>query len=379
MSPPSLRILITVDTVGGVWVYATSLARALCGCGHRVSLVTLGPPPSDEQRRDVAGVPGLDLTVTDLVLEWMDPDGRDLSRALRRLALLERRLAPDIVHLNGYREACAKWQAPVLVAAHSCVRSWWQACHGGDPPEPRWAAYAANVRRGLAAADRWVAPTAAFRGEVERLYAPPTQGDVVWNGLESAGETVPKQPFILGAGRLWDAAKNVIALSEVAARVPWPVHVAGPLAGGGAPRRHLDTSCVTWLGELPRTELMAQMQRASIFAAPAAYEPFGLTVLEAALAGCALVLSDIPSFRELWDGAALFVDPRNRPMIESALTRLVCDQSLRRSLQQDAQMRARRYSVAAMRKAYCSIYEAMAGIRPAARAASCPLPIEAQP
>ena len=35
--------------------------------------------------------------------------------------------------------------------------------------------------------------------------------------------------------------------------------------------------------------------RAGIYALPAVYEPFGLSVLEAALSGCALVLGDIPS------------------------------------------------------------------------------------
>ena len=44
-----------------------------------------------------------------------------------------------------------------------------------------------------------------------------------------------------------------------------------------------------------------------IFVSVSRYEPFGLAVLEAAHAGCALVLSDIPTFRELWQGAASFV------------------------------------------------------------------------
>ena len=51
------------------------------------------------------------------------------------------------------------------------------------------------------------------------------------------------------------------------------------------------------------------MARTAVFVSPALYEPFGLAVLEAAQAGCALVLSDIPTFRELWDGVALFVAP----------------------------------------------------------------------
>ena len=379
MSPPSLRILMTADAVGGAWVYATSLARALCGGGHQVCLVTLGPPPRDDQRREVAGVTGLDLTVTDLALEWTDSEGRDFSRAMRCLAELERRLTPDIVHVNGYREACAAWRAPVVVVAHSCVCSWWRACHGDDPPRPQWAAYAANVRAGLAAAERWVAPTAAFRAEVEMLYAPPTRGQAIWNGLDPAGAPAPKEPFILSAGRLWDVAKNVSALARVAARIPWPLRVAGPLAGCGAAGRDFDASRVAWLGELPRADLIARMQRASIFAAPAVYEPFGLTVLEAALAGCALVLSDIPSFRELWGGAALFVDPRDGRAIESALTRLVCDRDLRRELQRAAQAHARRYSLASMYDAYCGLYRTMAGARRAVGGPPRRPQIEARP
>lgn len=361
MSPPSLRIMMTADAVGGAWVYATALARALCGRGHQVCLVTLGPPPREDQRREVAGVTGLDLTVTDLALEWVDPEGRDLSRARECLVELERRLNPDVVHLNGFREACAAWRAPAVVVAHSCVQSWWRACHGDDPPEPQWATYAANVRAGLAAAECWVAPTAAFRREIETLYAPPTQGHVIWNGLEPAGGPAAKEPFILAAGRLWDMGKNVSVLAEVAARVPWPLRVAGPLAGGGS--GDFDANDIAWLGELPRPELIAHMQRASIFATPAVYEPFGLTVLEAALAGCALILSDIPTFRELWDGAALFVDPRDGHAIESALTRVVCDRDLRRELQRAAQARARRYSLASMQEAYCGLYHTIAGAR----------------
>ena len=47
----------------------------------------------------------------------------------------------------------------------------------------------------------------------------------------------------------------------------------------------------------------------------ARYEPFGLAVLEAAQAGMRLVLSDIPSFRELWDGAATFVASRRADLL----------------------------------------------------------------
>src|SRR5215216_296833 len=161
MSPPSrrLRVLMTTDAVGGVWVFSTALARELCRRGDRVTLVTLGPPPQEHQLASIRDIPGLDLEITDLALEWMDPQGHDLSRALDRLADIERRLAPDLVHLNGYREACGDFAAPVLVSAHSCVRSWWRACHGGEPSEDRWQSYIADVAAGLARANAWAAPS----------------------------------------------------------------------------------------------------------------------------------------------------------------------------------------------------------------------------
>ena len=71
---------------------------------------------------------------------------------------------------------------------------------------------------------------------------------------------------------------------------------------------------------------------AAIYVAPALYEPFGLTVLEAALSGCSLVLSDIPSFRENWDGAALLISTEDPDQWCAVLNRLSEDRELRNNL-----------------------------------------------
>ena len=118
---------MTTDAIGGVWTYATTLAKALCERQHRVSLAVLGPAPRPDQLAGLSSVPRLHVEVTDLALEWLDPEAQDAAHASTVLVALERRLAPDIIHLNGYREACAPWAHPVLVMAHSCVGSWWQA------------------------------------------------------------------------------------------------------------------------------------------------------------------------------------------------------------------------------------------------------------
>ncbi len=367
MTGRALRIVMTADTVGGVWVYATGLARALCAAGHRVMLVVMGPPPRSDQLAGVRDVPGLALQATDLQLEWMDPQGADVARAHRALLRLADDFKPDLVHLNSFREGSFEWPAPTVVVAHSCVRTWWRACRGGTPQEPQWRGYAENVARGLAAADAWVAPTAAFRQEIARHYSPPLEGRVVRNGLDVAAAPALKQPIILAAGRLWDEAKNVAALVTGAHAVPWPIRLAGECRAPGGAAAPIAGDGIDYLGALPHDALLAQMRRAAIFAAPALYEPFGLTVLEAASCGCALVLSDLPSFRELWDGAAAFVDPRDPAMIAATLRTLCRDRTLRERLQRAARARARSYSGAAMRDAYQRLYRELIA-RPSAAA-----------
>jgi glycosyltransferase involved in cell wall biosynthesis len=360
MASPARRILMTTDAVGGVWTYATELVRGLCERGDDVTLIVMGPAPRAEQLAPLHGIPRLRIELTDLSLEWMDPDGSDIANARGRLVSIAQRVRPAIIHLNSYREAIFDWPAPVLVVAHSCVWSWWQACRGGDPDDPRWHRYREAAAAGLATADMWCAPSEAFGHTIEALYPVRTPGCVIRNGARIQATSHEKKPLILAAGRLWDEAKNLSTLAAIASDLDWPVQVAGPLAVPGSDESCSETFNLTCLGHLSRPELTAQMQRASIFAAPALYEPFGLSVLEAAACGCALALSDIPSLRELWQGAALFVAAGDRDAWRNALQRLARDHGLRMQLQRAALMRARRYSLDTMVDAYREVYRAMA-------------------
>ncbi|HSP81255.1 MAG TPA: glycosyltransferase family 4 protein, partial [Myxococcaceae bacterium] len=163
-----------------------------------------------------------------------------------------------------------------------------------------------------------------------------------------------REPVLLSAGSLWDEAKNVASLEVVAPRLDWPVLVAGesrhPEGGEVRPR------CVRPLGRLPPRELSGYMGRASIYALPARYEPFGLSALEAALAGCALVLGDIPSLREVWEEAAVFVPPEDTDMLMRALRRLVTEPVLCSRMSTLARTRALEFSPERMADAYLAAY-----------------------
>lgn len=366
MSPPlrARRILMTTDCVGGVFTFTASLARGLAARGLEVDVVTMGPRPQPAQRAMLDDCDGVTLIETDLSLEWQDPEGLDDDRARAELAAITAWLQPDLVHLNSFREARFAWTAPVVVVAHSCVNTWAQACgRQHDFRDERWRRYSRAVAEGLACADTWVAPTASFAAAITRCYAPQQRGRVIHNGIGPAPRPEPKQPFVLAAGRLWDHAKNLALLIDAAAASPWPLRIAGPdtLDGAAGPRE--PAANVEMLGALPHSELRGLMNRAAIFVSPARYEPFGLAVLEAAATGCALVLADIGSFRELWDGAALFVDSEDRAAWRAALDRLAADKGLRLALQQAARERAGRYGLTRCLSAYVALYDEMVRTR----------------
>ena len=347
-----IRILMTSDTVGGVWTYSCALAESLAASGAEVILVTMGPPAHADQREMLRGT-GVRLIETDLALEWQDPDGRDLPNARRVLAGLDARLRPDIVHLNSFREASLSWRAPTVVVAHSCVKSWALACRDmAWLGEPRWTHYTERLAAALDSAQAWVCPSRSFHDDVVEIYRPRSPGAVIWNGIAAGHLANRKQALIFAAGRLWDRAKNVQVLAAAAPGLDWPVEVAGP-ADKDQPVG------VNWLGRLPHSALRRHLRHAGIFVSPALYEPFGLSVLEAAAAGCALVLSDIRTFRELWSGAARFFDPNDSRALHRILAELCADDLERTRLQRAAYEHSLTYSLARTTSAYLKLYEGL--------------------
>jgi glycogen synthase len=333
-----MRVLMTTDAVGGIWAYAADLRAQLESQGGDMMLAAIGPAvPPDPRVPHRTGR-----------LEWQPDPWDDLAATGEWLLALAEEEAPDAVHLNSFSLATLPWPCPTVVVAHSCVLSWHEAVRGA-PPGPEWDEYAERVRAGLLAADRVVAPTAAMGDALRRLYGLDRPVEVIHNGISPATGRGVREPVVLAAGRLWDDAKGLDVLDAAAAQIAWPVEVAGPAEGAGARHARL-------LGPVARDDLRARMARAAVFAHPARYEPFGLVVAEAAAAGCALVLGDIPSLRELWDGAAVFVAPGDADALAGTLDRVAQDEALRERLAAAARERAARYDAATMAAAYLRLY-----------------------
>jgi len=355
------RLLLATDAVGGMWTYTAELARALPALGIEPVIAVLGPPPGRDRRREVTGIR---LIETGLPLDWTAQRVEDVCEATAGIAALAEKEDADLVQVGS--AALLGGMAldrPVVAVQHSCVASWWTAVRGSELPEDfRWRRDL--VGRGLRQADAVVAPTAAFARQIEQLYGLDHPVRAVHNGRRAWVVAPAEQgDFVFTAGRLWDEGKGIATLDAAARKVQLRFVAAGPTQGPNGARgmfANLDLP-----GELGEASVAAILACRPIFASAALYEPFGLSVLEAAQAGCALVLADIPTFRELWDGTALFAAADDSDAFAAAIARLAASRRRRVELGEAARRRSRRYTPDAMAASMVEIYRALLPARQA--------------
>jgi glycosyltransferase involved in cell wall biosynthesis len=349
---------MTADAVGGVWRYCVDLITELAHCGTEIMLATMGPRPTPVQREEVLAIPRVSLVKSNYALEWMPDPWKDVDDASKWLLDLQFSFDADVIHLNGYAHASLPWKKPVAVVAHSCVYSWWRAVHG-SMPGIEWAEYKRRVVNGLSAADVIVSPSAYMAAELRNEYGVSADKIRVIHNFTRAqvSQDAKKQPFVLGAGRIWDPAKNLELLDRIAPKLDWEVRIAGSTRGPEDSVSHSESARL--LGNLKHPELLDQMDAASIFVHPALYEPFGLSVLEAARARCCLVLSDIPSLRELWQDTAIFIDPRQPDAWVRELNRLGRSPEQRETLGLLAYSQSMKYKASSSLKQYWELYASL--------------------
>lgn len=342
---------MTADTVGGVWTYALELCRALNDLDIQVHLATMGDRLSDSQWQSAHQIQNLEIIESDYALEWMDGPWEDVDKAGRWLMELEQYFQPDLIHLNNFAHGNLPWNAPALMVGHSCVLSWWLAVKGEEAPD-EWNHYKKRVKSGLQQADYVVGVSSHLLEQLRNIYGPFPHSEVIYNA-RSADDFYPseKENVIFSMGRLWDEAKNIYQLKKIANRLDWPVYVAGE---GEAQSKSKN---ITFLGQLSETEVAKWLGKSRIYVMPARYEPFGLSVLEAALCNCALVLGDIPTLREVWKDAALYADPEDPEELQSQIQSLTQNNSQRISMADKARQRAGCYSPDQFAEQYLDVYQ----------------------
>ena len=346
------RLVMTTDAVGGIWRYALDLARGLGDFGMETTLLGFGPRPTRAQRAEAERAAR--LVWSDLPLDWTARDAGELAGVPETVARHAGDSRADLVQVNVPSQAAGlDIDIPVVAASHSCLASWFNTVRGTDLPEG-WGWQRGLTGAGLAAARAVIAPSDAFARVLARCYPGLGPVTVVPNATAAPTLTTTRKPCAYAAARWWDEGKNAGVLDAAAGLFRHPVLAAGSTTapdGQQVAFRH-----ARHMGQLEPAAIRDIAASAELFISPSIYEPFGLAALEAARHGAGLVLSDIPTYREIWEDAALFADPRDPGAFAAALDRLTKDATLRGSLRKVAAHRAATFSVPAQARRMRDLY-----------------------
>lgn len=350
-----MRVLMTTDTVGGVWTFTAELSRELLASGCAVALVSLGRIPTSSQLDWVAAQVSrwgskFRFAACDAPLEWMQDNWGAMSEAEPLLKRIVREFCPDILLSSQFCLGALKGTMPRIVVAHSDVLSWAKACRSGSLPSSDWLdRYNRLVQDGLREADAVVAPTRWMLDALAANYQLPEETYVIPNGrtIDSPSRIPSCYMQAITAGRLWDEGKNLKMLSDV--KSPIPILVAGETEHEMS---YMEESCgqARLLGRLTEEELLEVMRQSTVYICTSSYEPFGLAPLEAALCGCAVVANDIPSLREVWSDAALYF--KDSASLSSLLAALAADGGLLARARARSRRRAQQFTARKMAKSY---------------------------
>ncbi len=354
-----MRLLITTDTVGGVWTYTKELSEGLLVQGHDVLLISMGRKPSSDQqgwsqyaggrwKRNFCYLP------TEHSLEWMQHNAACYSAVESMLMAQIKAWRPDVLHLNQFCYGALPTYVPKVVVAHSDVISWSLACRGEMPRDSAWFRhYLKVVSHGIEQAHAVVAPTRWMMSTLCRNYDVSAHRAVIANGRAILMPHADRSKKVQAAtiGRVWDEGKNVRLLEEVDSQMP--LLVGGELSLEAEPP--FSSSRLELLGQLSEDEALKLFAETSIYIVTSRYEPFGLAPVEAALSGCAIVAHDIASLREVWGKSAFYF--KSADELTQLLQTLHVNHSLLTRMASRARARARTlFSRETMVEKYLALY-----------------------
>lgn len=357
-----MRILMTTDTIGGVWTFTKELSTELLSHGCAVALVSFGRMPSVTQRKWVADQAerwgsNFYFAASDAPLEWMDDNSGALPKGAPVLSRVAESFEAELLLSSQYCFGALECDLARILIAHSDVLSWAVSCRGRELERSVWLDnYCRLVADGLGCADAVVAPTRWMLEALASHFSLPTDARVIKNGrsIEPSVTGTHRKCQGVSVGRLWDEGKNLKVLSEI--RLPIPIVVAGETYHESA-HFSLTGGDLRLLGPLAEDEVLALFRSSSIYICTSQYEPFGYAPLEAALCGCAVVANDLPSLREVWGDAALyFADPERLSGLLADLTR---DRNLLMVARKKARARARDLSRKSMGREYLKMCEGL--------------------
>lgn len=362
-----MRIVVDARKIAdyGIGTYIAELFGSCLELATEQSFVFLGTPP-DEVGGDgePVGDPHRGLGAGRLAgdrVRWVPcRSGKYGIAELFTLSWHARRLGADLLHVPHYVTPILA-PCPVVVTVHDCIHLRFPQQLPGRTA--RWYARL-MMRHAVRSARRVVAVSSATcRDLVELAGADPRKIDVVHNGCDrfffaAVGDDqldamrrryVLPDRFVLYVGNV-KPHKNLERLVRAFARLAADDDELQLIVVGSELHRYPSLNRlrhqlglrrrVRFLGFLPRRDLRALYNLATVFAYPSLCEGFGLPPLEAMASGTPVVVSDVSSLPEVVGDAGRRVDPYDVGAIAQGLREVLDDRALGAELGKAGRRRA---------------------------------------
>jgi glycosyltransferase involved in cell wall biosynthesis len=357
-----MRVAIDIRRAGdyGLGTYIRNIVNRLARIDHESRYLLIG------ERRHMAEFDPLPDNFE--LLEYAHQPGTFRTHLHLPWVLRQRRV--DILHMPWFY-APAIVPSRLLITVHD-LSDVLAPLVGASPPVQTGRLFFA--RRALNRADHIFAVSHASKRDLARFFhIPESKITVVYDAVDERflNEPLPadadrilerhavNSPYVLYAGNI-RPQKNLPRLIEAFAVAKAELR-GNPefdqlklLVIGEALTRHADLrravvrarvrEDVRFLGFVPGPVLRVFYSRALAFLFPSLYEGFGLPPLEAMAHGTPVLTSNVSSLPEVFQDAALLVNPENVFDIARGIRQILTDSALRQTLRRRGYERARIYS-----------------------------------
>lgn len=352
------------DEPGGVQAHILDLATVFIEQGHDVEV--LGPASSSTQVPSFVRKGGWAIPITyngSVARLAVGPHvGRNIKRFIREGNF-------DVLHIHEPNSpsysmaALAMVHGPIVATYHASASSSLILTLA----KPFLRPYLEKIRGGIAVSEM------ARRWQVEQLGGDPV---LIPNGVDTSVYARERQQSnarvwddgdsekpveIVFLGRLDEPRKGLGILLEALTLLPDKVRVT--VMGGGHPRT---VPGVDFVGRVSDAEKAAILGRADIYVAPnTGGESFGIVLVEAMAAGCAVVASDLEAFAAVCNSesdepAGVLFRNGDATDLARVLEELVRNPDKRAALTQAGTQRARDYDWDHVAAAVMRVYETVA-------------------
>ena len=344
------------DEPGGVQAHILDLAEVLRADGHHVEVLGPATQAAEVPEYVTRGGSAIPIRYNGSVARLAI--GRRVGRITREFI---RQGDFDVLHIHepnspSYSMVALRLaQGPIVATYHASATSSWVL----RAILPVLRVNLEKIRGGIAVSEM------ARRWQVEQIGTDPV---LIPNGVDTqryrqARITRPSAgvPEIVFLGRLDEPRKGLDIFLDAVSQLDRPARIT--VIGGGKPRA---VEGVDFLGRVSDAEKARILGRADIYVAPnTGGESFGIVLVEAMAAGCAVVASDIEAFTAVCDiasdqPAGVVFPVGDAGALARTLRSLIDAPSARQGYARAGIARARQYDWSTVAAQVMAVYETVA-------------------